>query len=405
MRQINRSDKLQLVHSDIRGPVFVESNRMRAEGIDVMRLNTGNPATFGFKMPDSVRHALLDNADKAVAYCDLKGMPDAREAICAYHKSKGIEGVTPDDVFIGNGVSELVTMTLTALLNYGDEILVPAPDYSLWTNSVYIAGAKPVHYVCDETNQWYPDPDDIRSKITDKTKAIVLINPNNPTGAVYPKELLEQIIEIARQYQLVVLSDEIYDRLVMDGIEHVSTASLCNDLLCITYNGLSKSHIVCGFRCGWMIVSGAKKDAADFIAGLVALSAMRLCANALMQLVIPAALADPESTREMIVPGGRLYEQREACCRELDKIDGISYVKNHAAFYIFPKLDVKKFNITDDQQFAMDFLHAKHVMIIPGRGFSWKEPDHFRIVMLPKAEDMARAMRDLGDFLSDYHQK
>ena len=216
---------------------------------------------------------------------------------------------------------------------------------------------------------------------------------------------MEQIIEIARQHQLVVLSDEIYDRLVMDGIEHVSTASLCNDLLCITYNGLSKSHIVCGFRCGWMIVSGAKKDAADFIAGLVALSAMRLCANALMQLVIPAALADPESTREMIVPGGRLYEQREACCRELDKIDGISYVKNHAAFYIFPKLDIKKFNITDDQQFAMDFLHAKHVMIIPGRGFSWKDPDHFRIVMLPKAEDMARAMRDLGDFLSDYHQK
>ena len=405
MRQLNRSDKLQLVHSDIRGPVFVESNRMRAEGIDVMRLNTGNPATFGFKMPDSVRHALLDNADKAVAYCDLKGMPDAREAICEYHRSKGIEGVTPDDVFIGNGVSELVTMTLTALLNYGDEILVPAPDYSLWTNSVYIAGATPVHYVCDETNQWFPDPDDIRSKITDKTKAIVLINPNNPTGAVYPKELLEQIIEIARQHQLVVLSDEIYDRLVMDGIEHVSTASLCNDLLCITYNGLSKSHIVCGFRCGWMIVSGAKKEAADFIAGLVALSAMRLCANALMQLVIPAALADPESTREMIVPGGRLYEQREACCRELDKIDGISYVKNHAAFYIFPKLDIKKFNITDDQQFAMDFLHAKHVMIIPGRGFSWKDPDHFRIVMLPKAEDMARAMRDLGDFLSDYHQK
>lgn len=404
MKQINRSDKLKLVHSDIRGPVFVESNRMRAEGIDVMRLNTGNPATFGFKMPDSVRNALLNNADKAVAYCDLKGMPDAREAICEYHKSKGIHGVTPDDVFIGNGVSELVTMTLTALLDYGDEILVPAPDYSLWTNSVYIAGAVPVHYVCDESNCWYPDPDDIRSKITDKTKAIVLINPNNPTGAVYPKELLEQIIGIAREHQLVVLSDEIYDRLVMDGIEHISTASLCDDLLCITYNGLSKSHIVCGFRCGWMVVSGAKKDAADFIAGLVALSAMRLCANALMQLVIPAALNDPESTREMIVPGGRLYEQREACCRELDKIDGISYVKNHAAFYIFPKLDIEKFNITDDQQFAMDFLHAKHVMIIPGRGFSWKAPDHFRIVMLPKAEDMARAMRDLGDFLSDYHQ-
>lgn len=404
MREINRSDKLQLVHSDIRGPVFVESNRMRAQGIDVLRLNTGNPATFDFKMPDSVRNALLNNADKAVAYCDLKGMPDAREAICNYHKGKGIQGITPDDVFIGNGVSELVTMALTALLNYGDEILVPSPDYSLWTNSVHIAGAKPVHYICDESSLWYPDLQDIKSKITSKTKAIVLINPNNPTGALYPKELLEQLVAIAREHQLVVFSDEIYDRLVMDELEHVSTATLCPDLLCITMNGLSKSHIVCGFRCGWMVVSGAKESAKDFIAGLVQLSAMRLCANALMQLVIPAALNDPESTREMIVPGGRLYEQREACCRELDKIEGISYVKNSAAFYIFPKLDIKKFNITDDQQFAMDYLHSKHVMIIPGRGFSWKEPDHFRIVMLPEAEKLAKAMRDLGDFLKDYRQ-
>ena len=404
MMELKRSDKLANVHSDIRGPVFVESNRMRREGIDVMRLNTGNPATFDFKMPDSVRNALLNNADKAVAYCDLKGMPDAREAICRYHTGKGIQGVTPDDVFIGNGVSELVTMTLTALLNYGDEILVPSPDYSLWTNSVWIAGAKPVHYICDESSLWYPDLNDIRSKITAKTKAIVLINPNNPTGALYPKELLEQIVAIAREHQLVVLSDEIYDRLVMDGLEHVSTATLCPDLLCITFNGLSKSHIICGFRCGWMILSGAKDKASDFVAGLVQLAAMRLCANALMQLVIPAALDDSESTRAMIVPGGRLYEQREACCRELDKIEGISYVKNSAAFYIFPKLDVKRFNITDDQQFAMDYLHAKHVMIIPGRGFSWDAPDHFRIVMLPKAEELARAMRDLGDFLKDYRQ-
>lgn len=404
MREINRSDKLQLVHSDIRGPVFVESNRMRAQGIDVLRLNTGNPATFDFKMPDSVRNALINNADKAVAYCDLKGMPDAREAICNYHKGKGIEGITPDDVFIGNGVSELVTMALTALLNYGDEILVPSPDYSLWTNSVHIAGAKPVHYICDESSLWYPDLQDIKSKITSKTKAIVLINPNNPTGALYPRELLEQIVAIAREHQLVIFSDEIYDRLVMDELEHISTATLCPDLLCITMNGLSKSHIVCGFRCGWMVISGAKDSAKDFIAGLVQLSAMRLCANALMQLVIPAALNDPESTREMIVPGGRLYEQREACCRELDKIEGISYVKNSAAFYLFPKLDVKKFNITDDQQFAMDYLHSKHVMIIPGRGFSWKEPDHFRIVMLPEAEQLAKAMRDLGDFLKDYRQ-
>lgn len=404
MREILRSDKLEKVHSDIRGPVFVEAMRMRKEGIDVLRLNTGNPATFDFKMPDSVRNALLNNADKAVAYCDLKGMPDAREAICKYHKSKGIEGITPDDVFIGNGVSELVTMALTALLNYGDEILVPSPDYSLWTNSVYIAGAKPVHYICDEQSNWYPDIKDIKSKITPKTKALVLINPNNPTGALYPREVLEELVAVAREHQLVIFSDEIYDRLVMDDLEHISTATLAPDLLVCTMNGLSKSHIVCGFRCGWMLVSGAKDSAKDFIAGLVQLSAMRLCANALMQLVIPAALDDPYSTRELIVPGGRLYEQREATCRELEKIEGISFVKNSAAFYIFPKLDVKKFNITDDQQFAMDYLHSKNVMIIPGRGFSWKEPDHFRIVMLPEPEKIAKAMRDLGDFLKDYRQ-
>ena len=404
MREINRSDKLANVHSDIRGPVFVEAMRMRKEGIDVLRLNTGNPATFDFKMPDSVRNALINNADKAVAYCDLKGMPDARESICDYHKSKGIEGITPDDVFIGNGVSELVTMALTALLNYGDEILVPAPDYSLWTNSVWIAGAKPVHYICDEEANWYPDINDIKSKITPKTKAIVIINPNNPTGALYPKEVLEELVAVAREHQLVVFSDEIYDRLVMDDLEHISTATLAPDLLVCTMNGLSKSHIICGFRCGWMVVSGAKDNAKDFIAGLVQLSAMRLCANALMQLVIPAALNDPDSTREMIVPGGRLYEQREATCRELEKIDGISFVKNSAAFYIFPKIDVKKFNITDDQQFAMDYLHSKNVMIIPGRGFSWDKPDHFRIVMLPEPDKIAKAMRDLGDFLKDYRQ-
>lgn len=405
MENILRSDKLKEVHSDIRGPVFVEAMKMRAQGIDVLRLNTGNPATFGFGMPDSVRNALINNVDKAVAYCDLKGMPDAREAICNYHKSKGIEGITPDDVFIGNGVSELVTMVLTAFLNEGDEILVPSPDYSLWTNSVYIANGKPVHYICDEQSEWYPDLDDIRSKITPKTRAIVIINPNNPTGALYPRELLEQIVQIARENNLVIFSDEIYDRLVMDELEHISTASLASDLLVVTMNGLSKSHIICGFRCGWMVVSGAKDKAQDFIAGLVQLSAMRLCANALPQLVIPAALNDPESTREMIVPGGRLYEQREATMRELEKIPGISCVKNKAAFYVFPKLDVKRFNITNDEQFAMDYLHSKNVMIIPGRGFSWKQPDHFRIVMLPQADVLAKAVRDLGDFLADYWQE
>ena len=404
MIEIKRSDKLRLVHSDIRGPVFFESNRMIKEGTDVLKLNTGNPATFGFEMPESVRNALLENADKAVAYCDLKGMPEAREAICNYHKSKGINGITPDDVFIGNGVSELVTMALTAFLNFGDEILIPTPDYSLWTNSVHIAGAKPVHYICDEKSLWYPDINDIKSKITSKTRAIVIINPNNPTGALYPKQLLEDIISVAREHQLVIFSDEIYDRLVMDGLRHTSVASLCDDLLCVTMNGLSKSHIICGFRCGWMVISGAKDKASDFVMGLVQLASMRLCSNALTQLVIPAALRDPDSTRAMIAPGGRLYEQREACCRELDRIEGLSYVKNSAAFYIFPKLDVKKFNITDDQQFAMDFLHSKHIMIVPGRGFNWKEPDHFRIVMLPPPETLAKAMRDLGDFLNGYRQ-
>ncbi len=405
MQTINRSDKLEHVHSDIRGPVFVEAMRMRQEGIDVLRLNTGNPATFDFGMPDSVRNALINNVDKAVAYCDLKGMPEAREAICKYHLGKGIKDITPNDVFIGNGVSELVTMALTALLNYGDEILVPSPDYSLWTNSVYIAGAKPVHYICDESADWYPDLDDIKSKINSKTRAIVLINPNNPTGALYNKDFLEQIVAIAREHKLVIFSDEIYDRLVMDDLEHVSTATLAPDLLVITMNGLSKSHIICGFRCGWMVVSGAKESASDFIAGLVQLSAMRLCANALTQLVIPAALADNDSTQAMMVPGGRLYEQREACCNELEKIPGISFVKNKAAFYLFPKLDVKKFNITNDQQFAMDYLHSKNVMIIPGSGFSWSKPDHFRIVMLPKPDELAKAMRDLGDFLKDYIQQ
>lgn len=405
MNPIMRSDKMANVHSDIRGPVFVEAMRMRKEGIDVLRLNTGNPATFGFKMPDSVRNALLNNADKAVAYCDLKGMPDAREAICNYHLGKGIQGITPDDVFIGNGVSELVTMVLNVLLNYGDEILVPAPDYSLWTNSVWLAGAKPVHYICDEQSDWYPDLADIKSKITPKTRAIVLINPNNPTGALYSKDFLEQVVQIARENDLVIFSDEIYDRLVMDDLEHVSTAALAPDLTVVTMNGLSKSHIICGFRCGWMVISGPKDISADFKAGINGLCAMRLCANALTQLVIPAALADPESTRAMMVPGGRIYEQREATCRELEKIEGLTFVKNKAAFYIFPKLDVEKFNIHDDQQFAMDYLHSKNVMIIPGRGFSWDKPDHFRIVMLPEPDVLAKAMRDLGDFLKDYHQK
>ena len=354
---------------------------------------------------DSVREALVNHVDEAVAYCDLKGMPDAREAICAYHKAKGFQNITPDDIFIGNGVSELVTMVLTALLNFDDEILIPAPDYSLWTNSAWMAGAKPVYYICDEESNWYPDPADIRRKITPKTKALLLINPNNPTGVLYPRELLEEILDIAREHDLVVFSDEIYDRLVMDGKEHTSVAALAPDLLVVTMNGLSKSHIICGFRCGWMVISGARGRAEDFVNGVVSLASMRLCANALTQLVIPAALADEASTKAMLVPGGRLYEQREVTVRELRKIPGVSVVKNDATFYIFPKLDVKRFHITDDEKFAMDFLHEKHVMIVPGRGFGWAQPDHFRVVMLPEPEILEKAVHDLGDFLATYQQQ
>ena len=402
---LNRSDNLQPVHSDIRGPLYLESQRMAKAGIPVLRLNTGNPATFGFGMPDSVRNSLLANVDKAVAYCDLKGMPNAREAICNYHKSKGIQDITPDDVYIGNGVSELVLMCLLALLNKGDEVLMPSPSYSLWSNSTYIAGGKPVFYTCDEQNDWYPDMADLRKKITPKTRALVIINPNNPTGAVYPKDVLEDMIQVAREHDLLIFSDEIYDRLVMDGVPHYSTAALAPDRMVITTNGLSKSHIICGFRCGWMVISGYKGKAEDYVEGIFQMAAMRLCSNALTQLVIPAALEDNASTQAMLVPGGRLYEQREATMRELAKIDGISCVKNHGAFYVFPKLDVKKFNITSDKQFAFDFLHEKHIFIVPGSGFDWAAPDHFRIVMLPEPTEMTKAMQDLGDFLSNYWQK
>lgn len=401
---INRAHKMENVHSDIRGPLYTESQRMIKEGKDVLRLNTGNPATFGFTMPDSIRMALIENADKAVGYCDLKGMIEAREAICSYHLSKGIVGITPEDIYIGNGVSELVTMALTALLNEGDELLMPTPSYSLWSNSAYIAGGKPVFYICDEQSNWYPDIEDMKKKITSKTRAIVVINPNNPTGATYPKEVLEEIIKLAREHNLILFSDEIYDRLTMDGVEHFSVASLAPDLTVITFNGLSKSHCVCGFRCGWMVVSGANGRADDYLDAVFQLAAMRLCGNALTQLVIPAALNDFESTRAMVVPGGRLYEQREATMRELAEIEGVSCVKNTAAFYVFPRLDIKKFHITDDRKFAYDLLKQKHIFIVPGSGFDWQEPDHFRIVMLPEPERMAQAIRDIGDFLKTYKQ-
>lgn len=405
MYQINIAERMKSVRSDIRGPLFVEANRMEAAGTPVLKLNTGNPANFGFPMPESVRSALLANADKAVAYCDLKGMPEARQAICDYHIGRGLQNITPDSIFIGNGVSEIASMTATALFEEGDEILIPTPSYSLWTNATVIAGAKPVLYRCDEASDWYPDVADMRSKITAKTKAVLLINPNNPTGAVYPADVILEVVKLAWEHDLVLLSDEIYDRLVMDELRYTSVAALAPDLPVITFNGLSKSHIICGFRCGWLCVSGPESFTTPMIDALQKLAAMRLCGNALTQLVIPAAMADETSTRAMMVPGGRLYEQREATCAALDKIPGISYVKNHAAFYLFPRIDAKMYNITSDHQFALDVLHGTNVLFIPGSGFDWAEPDHFRLVMLPEPAVITDALGRIGTFLETYRQK
>lgn len=405
MKPIPSSHRMLSVHSDIRGPVFEKAMAMMAAGHDVLRLNTGNPATFGFGMPDSVKNALVENMDKAVGYCDMRGMPAARDAIYNYHQNKGITSFEKDDIFIGNGVSEVVNMAMTAILNAGDEVLIPSPSYSLWTNMAYITEAKPVFYRCDEENEWLPDLEDIKSKITAKTRALLIINPNNPTGALYPKEMLESLIAIAREHELLIFSDEIYDRLVMDEKEHVSTAALAPDMPILTFNGLSKSHIVCGFRCGWMVISGPHELTQEVTATITKLASMRLCGGALSQLVIPAALDDYDSTLAMISPGGRLYEQREATTKVLDTIPGISYVKNSAAFYLFPKLDKERFNITDDKKFASDLLESKKILLVPGSGFDWPEPDHFRIVMLPEPVAMKKAMEDLGDFLSTYKQK
>lgn len=405
MNGIKVADRMKDVHSDIRGPLFVEAMQMQANGIDVLKLNTGNPATFGFKLPKSIEDALAGQEAKGLGYCDFKGMPNAREAICEYEKTKGIQGITADDVFIGNGVSEVVNFALMPLLDDGDEVLVPSPSYSLWGNSVLLAGGKPVFYVCDEKAHWYPDVNDMRSKITSKTKAIVIINPNNPTGVLYPEEVLTQIIELAREHGLIIFSDEIYDRLVMDGLKHTSTAALAPDIPVVTMNGLSKSHCLCGYRCGWMVISGPRELTEGYRQGIIQLTSMRLCANTLAQLVIPAALDDMATPASMVAPGGRIFEQREACTRELAKIDGLSFVKNDAAFYLFPKLDVKKFNITNDKVFARDLLHATNILLVPGSGFDWAQPDHFRIVMLPEAEVLADAMKRMGEFLDGYKQK
>lgn len=405
MKPFLMSEKMARVHSDIRGPIYVEALRMQAEGTPILKLNTGNPGSFGFTMPESIRKALLQGAERAVPYCDFRGMEEARQAILDYHRSRGIENVGMDNIFIGNGVSEVVTMATAVVLHQGDEILIPSPSYSLWTNCAYLAGAEPIFYRCDEESEWYPDVDDIASKITDKTKAIVLINPNNPTGAVYPDEITEKIVKLAKKHNLLIFSDEIYDRLVMDGRSFTSVAAIArNDCVVMTFNGLSKSHCLCGFRCGWVLISGKPACYDEIMQGMVKYASMRLCGNALTQLVIPAALNDSDSTKQMITPGGRLYEQREAAIKALSRYETLSVVKNSAAFYIFPKINTKLCRITDDKKFAMDLLKSKHVLIVPGSGFDYHESPHFRVVMLPKAQTLYKAMCDIGDFLADYSQ-
>ena len=405
MRIFEKAHKLENVLYDVRGPVVDEAARLEEQGKKILKLNIGNPAPFGFSTPEEVIQDIRENIPASQGYSDSRGIFSARKAIMQYAQLKNIPNVTMKDVFTGNGASELIQLALNALLNTGDEVLVPSPDYPLWTACTNLAGGTAVHYICDEQSDWNPDIADIESKITPKTKAIVVINPNNPTGALYPKEILEKIVDIARKNELIIFSDEMYDRLVMDGLEHISTASLAPDLFCVTFNGLSKSHMVCGFRVGWMILSGNKDIAKDYIAGINMLSNMRLCSNVPGQSVIQTALGGYQSVNEYIIPGGRVYEQREFIYKAVNDIPGLSAVKPKAAFYIFPKVDVKKFNILDDQQFALDFLREKRVLFVPGSGFNWKQPDHFRLVYLPRVEVLSEAMEKLGDFLKTYRQK
>lgn len=405
MRTFAKSTKLENVLYDVRGPVVEEAARMENEGLQVLKLNIGNPAPFGFRTPDEVISDMRRQLTDCEGYSDSKGLFSARKAIMQYAQLKNIPNVTMDDIYTGNGVSELINLCMSALVNDGDEVLIPSPDYPLWTACVTLAGGKAVHYICDEQAEWYPDMADIRKKITPNTKAIVIINPNNPTGALYPREVLQEIVEIAREHQLIIFSDEIYDRLVMDGEEHVSIASLAPDLFCVTYSGLSKSHMIAGFRIGWMILSGNKAIAKDYIQGLNMLSNMRLCSNVPAQSIVQTALGGYQSVKNYIVPGGRIYEQRDYVYKALNDIPGISAVKPKAAFYIFPKIDVKKFNITNDEKFALDLLRDKRILLINGRGFNWHEPDHFRVVYLPRVEELEDAMGKLADFLSYYKQK
>ncbi|MCI5739347.1 MAG: pyridoxal phosphate-dependent aminotransferase [Ruminococcus sp.] len=404
MREFEKSHKLDNVCYDIRGPVMDEADRMIANGVEILKLNIGNPAPFHFTAPDEIIQDMIYNLREAEGYSDSKGIFSARKAIMQYSQIKQLPNVGLQDIYTGNGVSELITMAMQGLLDNGDEILVPAPDYPLWTAAVTLAGGNAVHYMCDEQNEWNPDIEDMRKKITKKTKGIVIINPNNPTGALYSEEILKEIVQVARENELILFSDEIYDRLVMDGLKHISIASLAPDVPCVTFNGLSKSHRVAGFRCGWMCISGDKKRIKGYIEGLNLLSSMRLCSNVPAQQIIQTALGGYQSSDELLQPGGRIYAQRECIYNALCDIDGVSVMKPKAAFYIFPKLDKYKFNIKDDEQFVLDFLRKKKILLVHGRAFHYPEPDHVRIVYLPNTKQLTEATGALKDFLQDYSQ-
>ena len=402
-REVRKSEKLNDVLYEVRGPVLDEAQRLEHEGHRILKLNIGNPAPFGFEAPEEVLVDMVRTLPTAQGYSDSKGIYSARKAVM-YNQRMGISDVEIDDVYIGNGVSELISMSLSALLNEGDEVLIPSPDYPLWTAATRLSGGTPVHYRCDEEAEWFPDLDDIRSKITDRTVAMVVVNPNNPTGAVYSKELLTELVQIAREHDLVVLADEIYDKILYDDAQHTSIASLANDLVFLTMNGLSKTYRVAGFRSGWMTISGDKERAKSYIEGLNMLSSIRLCANVPAQHAIQSSLGGYQSIAEFVTPGGRLYEQRQTAWEMVNAIPGLSSTKPDGALYLFPKIDTKRFGITDDEQFVLDLLRAEQILLVHGSGFNWPKPDHFRIVFLPRVRDLERALGRLEKFLASYRQ-
>ncbi|WP_406300186.1 pyridoxal phosphate-dependent aminotransferase [Embleya sp. NBC_00888] len=404
MPEVRQSGKLADVCYDIRGPVLDEAKRLEDEGHRILKLNIGNPAPFGFEAPDEILHDMIRNLPSAQGYSDSKGVLSARRAVVQHYQTRGIEGVDVDDVYLGNGVSELIVMALQALLNNGDEVLVPMPDYPLWTAAVSLSGGTPVHYLCDEGADWYPDLDDIAAKITDRTRAIVVINPNNPTGSVYPQRILEGIVELARRHGLLLLADEIYDKILYDDAVHVPLASLAPDLLCLTFNGLSKAYRVAGFRSGWLLLSGPKRHATSYIEGLNILANMRLCANVPSQHAIATALGGYQSINDLILPGGRLHAQRDAAYEALISIPGVTCVKPKGALYAFPRIDPDVCKIVDDEKFVFDLLQSQRILVVQGTGFNWHQPDHFRVVTLPQVDDLTDAITRIGEFIGSYGQ-